>query len=305
MDPAIRTLTGVPNFPSYVSGHSMFSSAAAAILGHLIPARAQAYATMAQQAADSRIYAGIHYSIDCTTGATVGQNVGNYAVQRAYERRRRSIILRFSGYKQKQTKRRHSWRCFHFYKCIKKAQHKENSFGCKDHLWQFIIFIAIITAKYEKICGLFNPTGKRLSCHLGQPIVTTPPDKIYGKLFADVQMDRVFSDGKTFVDCIPKRKPADIVADYETQKAAPGFDLKKFVLDNFERPAATPPMPIRPIPAKTWSPISKTFVVCPETNPGQDGGRQFAAALARALHRTGRTVPGSLLLGLLFYHAWS
>jgi hypothetical protein len=83
LDPTIRTLTGVPNFPSYVSGHAMFSSAAAAILGHLIPARAQAYATMAQQASDSRIYAGIHFSIDCTTGATVGQNVGNYAVQRA------------------------------------------------------------------------------------------------------------------------------------------------------------------------------------------------------------------------------
>jgi hypothetical protein len=83
MDPAIRTLTGVPNFPSYVSGHAMFSSAAAAILGYLIPARAQAYATMAQQAADSRVWSGIHYSIDCTTGATVGQNVGNYAVQRA------------------------------------------------------------------------------------------------------------------------------------------------------------------------------------------------------------------------------
>ena len=73
----------VPNFPSYVSGHAMFSSAAAAILGYLIPARAQAYATMAQQAADSRVWSGIHYSIDCTTGATVGQNVGNYAVQRA------------------------------------------------------------------------------------------------------------------------------------------------------------------------------------------------------------------------------
>jgi PAP2 superfamily len=83
MDAAIRTLTGVPNFPSYVSGHSMFSSAAAAILGHLIPARAQAYATLAQQAADSRIYAGIHFTIDCTVGMTVGQKVGNYAVTRA------------------------------------------------------------------------------------------------------------------------------------------------------------------------------------------------------------------------------
>src|ERR1700733_7136371 len=70
-----------------------------------------------------------------------------------------------------------------------------------------------------------------------QSIVTTPPDKIYGKLFVDVQMNQVFSDGKTFVDCIPKRKPADILADYETQKGTPGFDLKKFVFDNFEGPA--------------------------------------------------------------------
>ena len=57
----------------------------------------------------------------------------------------------------------------------------------------------------------------------GQPIVTTPPDKIYGKLFVDVQMEQVFPDGKTFVDCLPKRKPADIVADYETQKGYAGF----------------------------------------------------------------------------------
>jgi hypothetical protein len=83
MDPVIRTLTGVPNFPSYVSGHSMFSAAAATILGHILPSRAQAYQSMAQDAANSRIYSGIHYEIDCTVGMTVGQNVGNYAVQRA------------------------------------------------------------------------------------------------------------------------------------------------------------------------------------------------------------------------------
>ncbi len=69
-----------------------------------------------------------------------------------------------------------------------------------------------------------------------QPIVTTPPDKIYGKLFVDVQMSKVFVDGKTFVDCVPRRKPADIVADYEAAKGTPGFDLKKFVQDNFDGP---------------------------------------------------------------------
>src|SRR5258708_38853953 len=71
----------------------------------------------------------------------------------------------------------------------------------------------------------------------GQAIVTTPPDKIYGKLFVDVQMNRVFPDGKTFVDCIPRRSPAEIVTEYETAKGNAGFDLKKFILDNFELPS--------------------------------------------------------------------
>jgi membrane-associated phospholipid phosphatase len=83
MNANIKTLTGVPNFPSYVSGHSMFSAAAATVLGHILPARSAAYLSMAQEAANSRIYAGIHYSIDCTAGFTVGTNIGNRAVQRA------------------------------------------------------------------------------------------------------------------------------------------------------------------------------------------------------------------------------
>jgi len=83
VDPEIKTLTGLPNFPSYISGHSTFSAAAATILGHLIPSRATAYSSMAQEAEMSRLYAGIHYRSDIEVGYTVGQKVGNYAVQRA------------------------------------------------------------------------------------------------------------------------------------------------------------------------------------------------------------------------------
>jgi len=81
--PDVKTLTGVPNFPSYISGHATFSGAAATILGHIIPERASAYSSMAQEAALSRFYAGIHYKTDSEAGLTVGQNVGNFAVQRA------------------------------------------------------------------------------------------------------------------------------------------------------------------------------------------------------------------------------
>jgi hypothetical protein len=84
MNPAIKTLTGIPNFPSYISGHSTFSAAAATILGHIIPDRANDYMQMANDAARSRLVAGIHYNqSDCKVGIDVGKNVGNYAVQRA------------------------------------------------------------------------------------------------------------------------------------------------------------------------------------------------------------------------------
>ena len=67
------------------------------------------------------------------------------------------------------------------------------------------------------------------------------PDEIYGELFRDVQMNKVFADGKTFVDCVPKRDPKAIVSDYKKLKANPAvkFSLQKFVEDNFTIP--TPP----------------------------------------------------------------
>ena len=65
-----------------------------------------------------------------------------------------------------------------------------------------------------------------------------PPDKIYGQLFKDVQLQRVFADGKTFVDCIPKRDPQAIVADYNAKPAAARTKafLQQFVQDNFTVP---------------------------------------------------------------------
>lgn len=83
LDPRIKTLTGVPNFPAYISGHSTFSGAAAAILSHIVPEKATAYNEMAQEASLSRMYGGIHYRADCEVGLQVGKNVGNYAVARA------------------------------------------------------------------------------------------------------------------------------------------------------------------------------------------------------------------------------
>ena len=83
MDPRIKTVTGLPNFPAYISGHSTFSAAAATILGHIIPARATDYTNMAKEASVSRLYGAIHYRSDVEAGLTVGNKIGTYAIQRA------------------------------------------------------------------------------------------------------------------------------------------------------------------------------------------------------------------------------
>jgi hypothetical protein len=83
IDPRIKTTTGLPNFPSYTSGHSTFSGAAATILSHILPARATAYNDMAKEASESRIYGAIHYRSDCVQGLAAGKKVGDYAIARA------------------------------------------------------------------------------------------------------------------------------------------------------------------------------------------------------------------------------
>jgi len=55
-------------------------------------------------------------------------------------------------------------------------------------------------------------------------------------LLRDVQMKRIFPDGKTFLDCTPVYDDQAINEKYLLQKDLPGFDLKKFVADHFELP---------------------------------------------------------------------
>jgi hypothetical protein len=83
IDTRIKTTTGLPNFPSYTSGHSTFSGAAATILAHIVPARAAAYNDMAKEASLSRLYGAIHYRSDCEKGLEAGNKVGAYAIARA------------------------------------------------------------------------------------------------------------------------------------------------------------------------------------------------------------------------------
>jgi len=69
--------------------------------------------------------------------------------------------------------------------------------------------------------------------------VPTPADT-YGALFHQVQTRRIFPDGKTFVDAIPKRPPASIMADYRARARFSDAELRRFVRANFIVPEAGP-----------------------------------------------------------------
>ncbi len=62
------------------------------------------------------------------------------------------------------------------------------------------------------------------------------PSERYGQLFVDVQMARIFSDGKTFADCIPKYDKEYILNNYEKARSLENFDLETFVINHFELP---------------------------------------------------------------------
>ena len=71
----------------------------------------------------------------------------------------------------------------------------------------------------------------------------TPAD-LYGPLFEAVQLKRVFPDGKTFVDAVPKRAPEAIMAAYRAERPDDAAELRAFVEANFDVPeSASPPPP--------------------------------------------------------------
>jgi hypothetical protein len=82
LDPGWVPYIPTPNFPSYVSGHSITSGAAAEVLAAFWPARADELRACAREAADSRLLGGIHFRADNETGLDMGTRVGEVALAR-------------------------------------------------------------------------------------------------------------------------------------------------------------------------------------------------------------------------------
>jgi membrane-associated phospholipid phosphatase len=110
-DPAWTPLIATPPFPSYVSGHSTFSAAAATVLSGFfgtdrvrftttsdgLPGVKRTFTSFwaaAEEAGMSRIYGGIHFSFDNEEGLKLGRQVGRLIVR---EMGKRSSQGRGSG----------------------------------------------------------------------------------------------------------------------------------------------------------------------------------------------------------------
>jgi membrane-associated phospholipid phosphatase len=76
---------GLPNHPSYPSGHSCISAAAVTILSRYFPAHAEELGRGLIEAGMSRIYGGIHFRFDIEAGQTLGSSTAKWAM--AHDRR--------------------------------------------------------------------------------------------------------------------------------------------------------------------------------------------------------------------------
>jgi membrane-associated phospholipid phosphatase len=79
----IVTALPVPDSPSYPSEHAATAQAAAAVLAYFLPAEAQSFQDMAEQAGWSRVRAGLQYPSDYQAGLALGRRVAEAVIAKA------------------------------------------------------------------------------------------------------------------------------------------------------------------------------------------------------------------------------
>ena len=80
LDPTVAPVVAVPQSPSYPSEHAAAAGAAAAVLAYLFPDKATSLADMANEAATSRVMAGVAFPSDAFSGLDLGQGVGRAVI---------------------------------------------------------------------------------------------------------------------------------------------------------------------------------------------------------------------------------
>ena len=77
-DPLITLPVGLPNHPSYPSGHSCLTSAFMTVVASEFPAESATLKGLIEEAGLARMYSCLHYRFDCDAGQTLGRDVANY-----------------------------------------------------------------------------------------------------------------------------------------------------------------------------------------------------------------------------------
>jgi alpha,alpha-trehalase len=80
------------------------------------------------------------------------------------------------------------------------------------------------------------------------------PKQLYGPLFEVVQSARIFPDGKTFVDAVPKLSPEQILVAYQQEQPTAPQAVRAFVTRYFELPKEAPPTQTLPRQIATLRP---------------------------------------------------
>lgn len=83
VDETFTTAVATPASPSYPAEHAAAAAAAAEVLAHLFADKAAAFRRRAEEAAQSRLIAGVHFPSDVEAGAALGRAVAALAMERA------------------------------------------------------------------------------------------------------------------------------------------------------------------------------------------------------------------------------
>ena len=82
LDPTLKTVFPTPNHPSYPAAHGCLSTGVTTALGYLFPRDAATLKKLSDEAAESRIWAGIHYRSDVVVGVALGRKVAEKIIER-------------------------------------------------------------------------------------------------------------------------------------------------------------------------------------------------------------------------------
>ena len=75
VDPTLATAVATPGSPSYPSEHAAAAGAAATVLAYFFPDEASSFQAMAEEAAQSRVQAGVQFPSDSSAGLELGRKV--------------------------------------------------------------------------------------------------------------------------------------------------------------------------------------------------------------------------------------